>query len=250
MWLECALSHKLGKDMETFDLRASDGGLVHCYDWEVAAPRACIHIAHGMGEHAGRYDRLAKALNAANFAVTADDHRGHGVTGAANLGYFGPDGWNRVLADAYEINQHLRSRYPETPIILLGHSMGAMLSQLYITRYGASVHAVALSGSPGFSKPSWNPIPRWILRFEQKRLGLDAQSSVMQGLLFGNANKPFDAPDASGFGWLSRDPEEVKQYVDDPLCGFVVSTGSLGDLYAGAAVAQDALAIEVAKRPC
>lgn len=224
--------------MQPFQLRASDGADVACYKWPIDQPRACIHIAHGMGEHAQRYDATALALNAAGFSVYANDHRGHGITGQEKLGYMGPDGWNRVLADAYEINQLIRRENPDAPVVLLGHSMGSMMSQQYITRYGASIDALVLSGSPGFKAKSINPIPRWILAWENRRVGNDGTSNVMQSLLFGGANKPFDGPDATGFEWLSRDPVEVKKYVDDPFCGFVIATGSLKDLYAGSAIAQ------------
>lgn len=222
--------------MDNITLRASDGADVACYDWPVASPRGVVQIAHGMGEHARRYDQVAQELNAAGFAVRANDHRGHGETGKANLGYMGIDGWNRTLADAFEINRELAATYPNVPLILLGHSMGSMLSQQYITRYPASIDALVLSGSPGFKAPSINPIPRWILRFEKRRVGADGTSPVMQKLLFGGANKPFDAPDATGFEWLSRDAAQVQKYVDDAYCGFVISTGSLQDLYAGSAV--------------
>ena len=222
--------------MQTFDLNASDGRSVACYTWPVDEPRAIVHIAHGMGEHAQRYDWVAQQLNAASYTVYANDHRGHGGTGQANLGYFGPDGWNRTVADAYEINQHIRTNHPGKPVILLGHSMGSMLSQYYITRYGASIDALVLSGSPGFKKPSRNPIPGWILKYETRRVGADAQSPVMQKLLFGSSNKPFDEPGATGFEWLSKDKEQVQKYVDDPACGFVIATGSLKDLQAGSAI--------------
>ncbi len=230
--------------MQSFTLTASDGAPVSVYTWLVETPKMAVQIAHGMGEHAQRYDWLAQQLNAQGYSVYANDHRGHGVTGEACLGYMGPDGWNRLLADAYELNQHIRNTSQDVPLILLGHSMGSMMSQQYITRYGASIDGLVLSGSPGFKAKSINPIPRWILGFELRRHGPAAQSSLMQSLLFGSANKPFDGPDATGFEWLSRDADEVAKYVDDPKCGFVISTGSLKDLYAGSAAASNPEAID------
>lgn len=224
--------------MQEFTLTASDGAAVACYQWPVENPNLSLHIAHGMGEHARRYDRFAQALNAHNIAVYANDHRGHGVTGAAHPGYMGPDGWNRTIADAYELNQLIRSNHPDVPLVLFGHSMGSMMSQQYITRHSHSIDGLVLSGSPGFKAPSINPIPRWILGFEHRRHGPAGASNLMQSLLFGSANKPFDGPEATGYEWLSRDAEEVKKYVDDDMCGFVLSTGSLKDLYGGAALAQ------------
>ena len=174
--------------MQTFTLNASDGAPVTTYAWPVELPKMAIHIAHGMGEHAQRYDWLATELNKMGCAVYANDHRGHGVTGQACLGYMGADGWNRLLADAYELNQYIRQQHPDVPLVLLGHSMGSMMAQQYITRYGASIDALVLSGSPGFKAKSRNPLPGWILAFELRRHGPAAQSDLMQSLLFGNAN--------------------------------------------------------------
>jgi alpha-beta hydrolase superfamily lysophospholipase len=221
--------------VESFALRASDGADVACYRWLQEDARAVVHIAHGMGEHAKRYDAVALALNDAGYCVYANDHRGHGVTGQSQLGCMGGDGWNRVLADAYEINRYIASEHADVPIILLGHSMGSMMSQLYITRYGDSIDALALSGSPGFKAPFGAWLSRTIARFERWRLGADQSSDLMQNMLFGGSNKPFDAPGATGFEWLSRDPDEVQKYVDDDACGFVLTTGSLMDLFEGSA---------------
>ncbi len=224
--------------MDKFTLTASDGAGVACYCWRVDSPKAVIHIAHGMGEHAQRYDAVATALNASGYSVYANDHRGHGVTGQALHGFMGGDGWNRVLADAYEINRHIAAEHPGGDIVLLGHSMGSMMSQLYITRYGHSINALVLSGSPGFKAKFPSLLSSTIARFEAWRLGPDKSSDLLQRMLFGDANKPFDGPGASGFEWLSRDAKEVQKYVDDPACGFVLTAGSLVNLFAGSAINQ------------
>jgi alpha-beta hydrolase superfamily lysophospholipase len=219
--------------MDKFLLTASDGEAVACYRWLIEQPAGVVQIAHGMGEHARRYNDVADALNASGFSVYANDHRGHGVTGQASLGYMGGDGWNRVLADAYEINRRIAGMNPGVPLILLGHSMGAMMAQQYVTRYGTSIDALVLSGSPGFKAKFPTYLSRVLASFECWRLGPDKNSDLMQKTLFGDANKPFDAAGATGFEWLSRDAVEVQKYIDDEACGFVLSTGSLVDLFAG-----------------
>ena len=55
------------------------------YEWPVSNPKAIIQIAHGLGEHALRYDEMAATLNRAGFSVYADDHRGHGQTGLKQI---------------------------------------------------------------------------------------------------------------------------------------------------------------------
>ena len=230
--------------MERFTLRASDGHQVACYLWPVTEPRAIIQIAHGMGEHAMRYARVARQLNAAGYVVYANDHRGHGETAGEHAGFMGLDGWNRTLADMYELNGRCRGLHPELKLCLLGHSMGSTLSQQYITQHGQSIDALVLSGSPGFKEQWVSFLGHWIIRFEGWRLEPWQSSTLMQKALFGKANAPFDGAKATGYEWLSRDHDEVMKYVEDDRCGFVLAIGSLKDMFRGGAAAQDPRGIE------
>jgi len=232
---------------ETFGFEAADGTAVHCYRWLPEDPsraRAIVHIAHGMGEHAARYDAVGRELAARDFIVVAGDHRGHGRT-ATTLGRFGEDGWNRALDDLRGLIASHRENWPGKPVFLLGHSMGAMMTQHYITRYGETIDGAVLSGSPG--RGSWlqGAILRLLVWFERWRLGADATSPLLEQLVFGSANKAFEAEasDPTGFEWLSRDPDQVRAYVDDPLGGFVPCTGSLHDIFSGnrEALGRDAI---------
>lgn len=221
---------------ESFALNSTDGTRLHVYRWLPQGPvRATIQIAHGMGEHAARYAATAQALTAAGYAVYANDHRGHGRTAnPGGLGWLGDDGWNRVVADAAALTDHVRGQHSGVPHVLLGHSMGAMLAQQYLYRYGARLDAAVLSGSPGVAGRFQSWLSHTLARIERWRLGADAESAFLQRLLFGKANDAFAGPSASGFEWLSRDAAQVRAYVDDPLCGFVLRAGSLCDLFAGA----------------
>lgn len=221
--------------METFKLKAGDGATLHVYRWlPENAPRAAVQIAHGMGEHAARYDATAQALADAGYAVYANDHRGHGRTAdPERLGWFGADGWNRVIADAADLNAHIASAHPDVPRVLLGHSMGAMLATQFLYRHGARLDAAVLSGPPGFPGRFQGWLSRTIACFESWRLGADAPSPLLQKLVFGTANRDFEREGATGYEWLSRDPEQVAAYVADPLCGFVLRAGSLAELFDG-----------------
>ncbi|MFU2068551.1 alpha/beta hydrolase, partial [Bordetella hinzii] len=62
---------------------AGDGTPLARYRWPTPCPRpgAAAYILHGLGEHAGRHDRLARWLAARGWQVAAHDHRGHGRSG-------------------------------------------------------------------------------------------------------------------------------------------------------------------------
>ena len=229
--------------MDSFSLSASDGHEVACYSWVLDNPKAVVQIAHGMGEHARRYDWVAQQLKANGYAVYANDHRGHGETSGPVLGYMGADGWNRSLADMYELGQLARGEHEGLKLILLGHSMGSMLSQQFITRYGCSIDALVLSGSPGFKESKLAFINHLLMKFECWRHGPDGTSMLMQNAIFGNSNAPFDGPGATGYEWLSRDQEEVATYMADDQCGFVLSPASLIDMSQGSAISQDKLSL-------
>jgi alpha-beta hydrolase superfamily lysophospholipase len=117
--------------------------------------------------------------------------------------------------------------------VLLGHSMGAMLAQQFLYRFGARIDAAVLSGSPGLPAGFRSASSRVIARAERWRLGAAAESPLLQKLIFGKANRGFESNGATGYEWLSRDPAQVAAYVADPFCGFVLRAGSLTDLFEG-----------------
>jgi len=64
-----------------FQFTSEDGLQIACSRWQNDGPsRGIIQIAHGMGEHCGRYAELIAALQEAGLVVYANDHRGHGRT--------------------------------------------------------------------------------------------------------------------------------------------------------------------------
>ncbi len=195
---------------EDFSFASSSDGLrVAYYRWRsAAAPAAIVQIAHGLGEHALRYARLAAALNAAGFAVYANDHRGHGrtATGPDALGDFGEAGWDAVVQDALQLTHLAQAAEGGLPVVLLGHSMGSFVAQQYILDHSALIAGCALSGSAARDPAA----PRADSGREGRLEDLNAS--------FEPARTPFD--------WLSRDPAEVDAYIADPLCGFSMSKRS------------------------
>jgi alpha-beta hydrolase superfamily lysophospholipase len=209
-------------ESSSFKLDTPDGAGVFVYRWlPEGPPKAAVQVVHGWAEHAARYARLAEALCREGYAVYADDHRGHGQTARtpAELGYFADrDGWNRAVEDLWQLHQRIRTDHPQTPVVILGHSLGAFLVQHFISEHGDSVVAAVLSGTNG-KPPAVARLGRLVILLERLRRGRHGKSRLLQSIFFGPFNKPFE-PARTPFDWLSRDTAEVDKYVGDPLCGF------------------------------
>jgi alpha-beta hydrolase superfamily lysophospholipase len=209
---------------EHFQLQDPEGIQLFTYAWHPDADTpviGAVQIAHGMTETAARYKRFAKALTDAGFVVYANDHRGHGKTAAdfKELGYIGENGFEWMVHNMKQVNEQIQANHAGLPIFLFGHSMGSFLTQWYMSLYGESISGAILSGSNG--KVS-SAIHMGILlaKREMKKKGPKALSEALTKLTFGSYNKPFH-PVRTKFDWLSRDPEEVDRYINDPYCGGV-----------------------------
>jgi len=202
-------------------LPGSDGTPLHLLQWKTGStPRAVVQVAHGMSEHAGRYDGLAQALNEAGYAVYANDHRGHGqtVTMPEDLGYPGDNaGWRTLVDDLGIVQRRIAADYPGVPIVLLGHSMGAFLAQQFAGEQG-TLAGLVLSGTYRES-PLLARGGALLARLERLRLGRRGRSALINALTFGAFNRRF-APTCTAFDWLSRDEAEIDLYIADPRCGF------------------------------
>ena len=214
-------------------LDAIDGRPIPVQIWKPASgePRCVIQVLHGLAEHAARYNRFGKSAGAKGIAVVAHDHRGHGSQ-ATRLGHFADDdGWRKVLGDVTRVQEFIRENHPETPIVLLGHSMGSFIAQASVMRSNGDLAALILSGSSYGSRLRIR-IARLVAQLEIWRNGVRAPSDLMNKLNFQAFNKAFE-PARTEFDWLSTDDEEVDRYIADPLCGAISSGGLWRDLTGG-----------------
>jgi alpha-beta hydrolase superfamily lysophospholipase len=219
----------------TFALEAPDGVSLIVHRWLPETPaKAAVQIAHGLAEHAARYGRLAEALCNAGYAVYADDHRGHGLTAKtpADLGFFARSGgWNACISDLRQLKERISAGHPSVPLVLMGHSLGSFMVQHFIGRHGAGLAGAVLSGTNG-KPPPIAAVGALIARLERLRLGARGRSPLLNTMLFGAFNKPFE-PARTPFDWLSRDPAEVDKYIADPLCGFIATVQLYIDMLGG-----------------
>lgn len=213
----------------TFRFVSVDGLQVFVRQWlPEEKPRAAILIAHGAAEHSQRYERIANLLTSEGFAVYAPDHRGHGQTAGSldQAGNAGPDGFNGILRDLHTLAKIMRGKYEAAPIFLLGHSMGATLSQRLIQLHSNLFSGVILSGSPGV-RPNPEQAAAYTAQLAQ---GDNAeQTSEFFKKIFASFNDGLGQI-KSGYEWLSRDADEVQKYVDDPWCGFAFNNRLVAEM--------------------
>lgn len=184
-----------------FRFTSKDGLSIACNCWQSRGPaRGIVQVAHGMGEHSGRYSELVAVLQEAGIVVYANDHRGHGRTAASreHFGDFGMGGFDLLVHDMIGLTRIAKKEHPDKPFILFGHSMGSFAAQQYVLDHSDCVDGLVLSGSgilDGLRKLAASA-------GDQKNNFLNAR--------FEPGRTPFD--------WLTRDSRVVDSFMKDPLC--------------------------------
>ncbi len=198
-----------------------------------------VHLLHGMAEHSERYDRFATYLTTLGCVVYAQDHRGHGMSAKdEDLGWFAPKhGWARVVQDCVEISEMIKESYPDTPLYLLGHSMGSFLARSVIIEHDNLFAGVILSGS-GTSKGLVGKIGRFIASVRAFFNGGKKADAFLDSLSFGSFANQFKERKTE-FDWLSKDENQVTAYINDPLCGFICTSRFFVDLLDGISLANN-----------
>ena len=199
-----------------FTFTSLDGLRIACVRWDsIGHMRGVMQIAHGMGEHIGRYAETIEALNRAGLTVYGNDHRGHGRTAPSPkyFGDFGAGGFDFLVEDMARLGRIVRREHPRAPFFLLGHSLGSFAAQQYVLDHGRVIDGLILSGSgvlDGLAR-------------------LVRSAPVKSDIL----NAAFD-PALTPFDWLSRDDAVVEAFMADPLCFAELKPAAFASFFASA----------------
>lgn len=148
--------------------------------------RGVVLLAHGIGEHAGRYAHVAEHLNAEGFAVIGPDHQGHGRSdGTPGL----IEDIEVLVSDFGTVADEARAEFAGKPVVVIGHSMGGIITTRAMQRGLTPADAWVLSGPVVGGNPAIFAL-----------LDMDPIPEV-----------PIDP------GMLSRDPAVGEAYAADPL---------------------------------
>ena len=222
--------------IQTFDFSypSSDGvHTCHAREWvPEGSPRGVVQIVHGVAEHIGRYDPVARFLASHGYVVCGEDHLGHGLTAGGKFGYFGPkNGWDLVARDVRRLRELEGEKYSTLPDVILGHSMGSFLTRTYLIRWPGTVSAAVLSGT-GQESPAAVASGKALSAALCRTKGPDYVSRRLNDLPFGSYNRAFK-PNRTTSDWISRDGAAVDAYLADPLCGFLITAAMFRDMMGG-----------------
>lgn len=172
--------------MKTATFNGSEGTIFY-RTWEPSgACKRIVVLVHGYAEHGGRYAHVAEQLTAAGSAVYAPDHIGHGKSEGERASI---RDFEHVVDDLRSLVEIALEEFGEKPVIMIGHSMGGLLTARYAERYPESLSGVGFLGAV---LGDWN----W------------ARDVLAAPEL------PKEPSDPSG---MSRDPDTVRSYAEDPL---------------------------------
>jgi alpha-beta hydrolase superfamily lysophospholipase len=188
-----------------FKQTAFDGLSLFFQGWQTdIEQKGVICLVHGLGEHSGRYEHWAGLLNRAGYTVLAYDLRGHGKSGGQR-GYV--SSFNEYLKDTDLLLKESANRYPDLPCFLYGHSIGGLIVSNYVLQNKPKLMGVvvtALANNTSIQEQKGKVILA-------KTLGaLMPKFSMASGLI----------PST-----ISRDPEIVTKYENDPMVHDRVTAG-------------------------
>ena len=197
--------------METVSLSGPGQYSLSLAVFEAADAKAVIQVIHGMEEHKERYYDFAAFLAENGFNVVISDLRGHGSDAPVLSHIADEHGDDLLIEDQQVITGYIGSRFPGLPILIFAHSMGTIIARVLL-QTDSGRYAAALGNSTKLLK------------------GSKGHSSMLTKLALGAYATSIENR-KTNLDWLSYDTENVRKYIEDPLCGVEFSIGSYCALF-------------------
>jgi alpha-beta hydrolase superfamily lysophospholipase len=176
------------------EFEGANGLKIYYQAWLPDNPKAVVQIVHGGFEHSGRYLNVVNELLPHNYAVYADDHRGNGKSeGTRNY----VDSFDQFIEDEKKVYEIIKDKHPDLPVFMLGHSMGAIIATYFTKIYEELLTGLILSGTTTGSAA----FPKFL------QIMVRVLSKITPKLTINPKLDP---------NVLSRDPEVVMAYQEDP----------------------------------
>ncbi len=191
-------------------------------------PGAVLQIAHGMCGSKERFMPFMEFMAGNGVACIANDHRGHGgsVKSDWDLGYMYDGGAEALVDDMELVAGYAMRMFPDSPLFLLGHSMGSLAARACIRHDDEKFHGLVLCGSP-----SYNPVsgPSVKLLSFLCRCGLGHRRPMaMQRAVSEWYNRGFRSEGANA--WTCSDPVVRKSFRETSGNNFAFTVNGLNCL--------------------
>lgn len=135
-----------------FEFQTQDGKTLRAYFSEVANPRAYLVLVQGRGESAVKYEELVQDLNTLGYSVYTYDHRGQGfstrLTKDRQKSHI--ENFQNYVDDLKLFVDKFVTENIHNKPILVGHSMGGLISSLYLAQNPNAAEKLFLT-APAFS---------------------------------------------------------------------------------------------------
>ena len=129
-------------------LTGEDGFSTFVREFPHEEPKAVVQLVHGMSEHGGNYTDIAEFLNQEGYVVFIHDHRGHGKSLSEQY----PNGCmkraSELVDDTAKLTNYIKNIYPNSPVYMLGHSMGSMIARVFLQENDQKIDKLVLTGTP------------------------------------------------------------------------------------------------------
>lgn len=168
-------------------------------------PKGVVQIIHGALEYKERYFDFAEFLNQSGYAVILSDNRGHGESTSLQDPAGLMHDFDQLVADQYQITRFMKSKYPEVPYTVFGHSFGSILARNYLQEHDNELQKLVLTGTANHV-----PIVPVAIAMGKTYLRVKPADSFSNFLnkLSGNLGLEHD--------WLSNNPENNEKAKNDP----------------------------------
>ena len=178
-----------------------------------------LQFSHGMTEHKERYLNVMKYFTSKGYICIIHDHRGHGksVKNRDDLGYFYEDGATGIVEDLRRVSEYVKDLYPDLPLYLIAHSMGTLVTRVYLKKYDYIPSGVFLCGAPSSDNSTGVITP--VLDKYAKLRGDHYKDQLINDLFVGIFDFVFKDENQKS-AWICSDKNVVDEFVNDPLCGF------------------------------
>lgn len=191
-------------------LRGVGGVRLFYRSWEPEGAGARVVLVHGLGDHSGRWERVAETLASRGLAVHAPDLRGHGRS-RGRRGHAAS--FDHLLRDLDRLRRAAGPRGRRSRVVLLGHSLGGLIVLRYLQAFPSPAVAGAAAAAPFLRLRA--EVPVWKLT-----LGRLADR-WLPGLTM---DAELDRDE------LLRQPEERERYRRDPLVHQRISARLWGEM--------------------